>query len=233
MSTPIARKPATSAEIRSLSLTRSSPAPVTCSSPPAAASAASAGSSSIRPGTSLGRDARAVGGRVPHADACRAVRPPPRASTSAVDVGAGTRQDVEQRRSWRGSGPRSTISRSDPGRAAAATSPESGRRNIARDGLARPGARWPPRDRDGSRRRRSTGRQTRRGPTPYDLVWGPARDRCHALGLKPGQQDRALDLRARHVGREVDRRQGRAVHRHRGAAVGRLEPGAHPRRAAR
>ena len=48
------RNPATSAAMRSLSLTRSSPAPRTVTSPPCAASAAMAGSSSIRPGTSSG-----------------------------------------------------------------------------------------------------------------------------------------------------------------------------------
>src|SRR5262249_11886188 len=48
---PIARKPATRAAIRSLSFTRSSPAPRTSTWPPCTASAAIAGSSSIRPGT--------------------------------------------------------------------------------------------------------------------------------------------------------------------------------------
>ena len=48
--------PSASAEMRSLSLTRSSCAPVTRSSPPCVASAASTGSSSMTPGTSAGRD---------------------------------------------------------------------------------------------------------------------------------------------------------------------------------
>src|SRR6185369_13404181 len=54
ISPPIRRSPSASVEMRSLSLTRNSPAPDTLSSPPWVASAASTGKSSLPPGNSSG-----------------------------------------------------------------------------------------------------------------------------------------------------------------------------------
>ena len=86
--------------MRSLSLTRSSPAPVTCMSPPCVASAASAGSSSMRPGTSPGpmRQRPQVPARRGHRS--RAARRLDAAS-AALDPRADAAQHVEQRRAGR------------------------------------------------------------------------------------------------------------------------------------
>jgi hypothetical protein len=54
-------------------------------------------------------------------------------------------------------------------------------------------------------------------------------NRCATLGLKARQQHGALDLRAGHVGREVDGRQPSARDRQGEAAVVRFEARAHPR----
>ena len=122
--------------MRSLSFTRSSPAPVTVISPPNVASAASPGSSSIRPGTS---DGAMTSGRRP---AWRTVSGPTGSSpsslvTSASHVGARAREDVEQRGSRRiqarrrrcgsrtraGRQPRRTRTRPTTGRPARSTRP--------------------------------------------------------------------------------------------------------------
>ncbi len=116
---PSARSPATSAEMRSVSLTRSSPAPRTLTSAPWPASAAIAGSSSISPGTSSGvmstRPMRSPstmivprGSPAAPGSVWTSTRAPNRWSTPISAVRLGLR-------------PTSSISTRDPGRAAAAT----------------------------------------------------------------------------------------------------------------
>ena len=68
-----------------------------------------------------------------------------------------------------------------------------------------PSSRWPPVDADRAARRRRPRRRTRPAPAPYDRGSRPARrPRSSPLGLQAGQQHRALDLGARHLGREVN-----------------------------
>ena len=121
-STPRARKPVTSALMRSLSFTRSSPAPVTSSSPPNVASAASAGSSSISPGTSSGAirtSATAVAVADPNRAA--AARRPASSSASTSTSRAGAAQDVEERGPGGVQADVPQSRSSEPGRPAAAT----------------------------------------------------------------------------------------------------------------
>ena len=116
---PSARNPATSTEMRSLSLTRSSPAPLTDTRPPQAASAATAGSSSINAGTSSGEISTSPVRSpsttiVPRGSS--ALRPVSRTSTRAPNLRSTSINPVRV-----GLSPTSSICTRDPGSAAAAT----------------------------------------------------------------------------------------------------------------
>ena len=202
-SPPIARRPAASAEMRSLSLTRSSAAPVTCRSPP------TVGHGGQR-GQLVDQRRHLVGPERRGASAAARTRTRPRGSpcsTRSVDGprGAGRGAGRRRGRCARGSGPGPAISRSDPGRAAAATAQNVADENRPARGLDGPPAAGcrPARPRSGrsgdfgaERPQRQLRMISCRGRLVYTSVV-PSR-------LQARQQHRALHLGARHGGREVD-----------------------------
>ena len=82
--------------MRSLSLTRSSAAPVTRSSPPAVASTAKTGNSSMTAGTILGAELERRRGRARSRECARPARPASRRSARRLDAGAEAAEHVEQ-----------------------------------------------------------------------------------------------------------------------------------------
>ena len=175
-SMPSARNPATSAAMRSLSLTRSSAAPLTVTSPPCAASAAMAGSSSIRPGISSGR--MSMGCTRSCSTSNRAPRLAAVASAVPASISTSTRAPKRRRTSSSavrvGLRPTSSISIREPGSAAAATSQNAaeekspGRRASERRDA---GVRAPRRSARSPRR----SRQRPRAPARCGRAWPPAR----------------------------------------------------------
>ena len=217
--------PATSAVIRSLSLTRSSAAPLTVTSPPCAASAAMAGSSSMRPGTSSGA---MVIGRILSCSTTTVPRgSPPSSSEADTCTRAPNRRRTSSRPVRDGFRPTSSISTREPGIAAAATSQnaadEKSPGTCERPALQALAAG----DRHGQAvhgRPAAEGGQRALGVVARR---GRLGDAGRALGVQAGEQDGALDLRARHVRLVGDAVQPRAVDRQRRVAVGRLDAGAH------
>ena len=222
---PSARNPATSAAMRSLSLTRSSPAPLHVDLPPWAASAAIAGSSSMSAGYVGGSDRHGAGAVVLDDD-----RPARLAGVGGRDLHRDARAEAAQHVDERGARRvEADVFDFDPGagNGGCGDHPERRRREIAghRQRLSlqalSPGDRY--------------GRAVDRDRTPEScnrslgVVAGRRRlaDAGRALGVQTGQQHRAFHLRARRLGFVCNGVQSRAVDGQRRHAP-RWRPGARP-----
>ncbi len=206
---PCAARPSASAEMRSLSLTRSSAAPVTRRSPPCVASAASTGSSSMRPGTSAG--AMSIGLQPAVADDDPAHRfaavARPRFD---VDVSAHAAQDVDDCRSrWIEADGVDCDLRI---RAAMPRRPSRRPRTKCRPAPCSVAAVQPLATLDGDRQPVAGSRRCRTRSSPrsvWSRVCTASVTRVIAVGVQAGEQHGALDLRARDFGVEVDGRRWR------------------------